>query len=81
MMRTTIDIPDEAHRRLKYLAREQGVSLGALIVELTDRALGIGCEDEPELVTSPVTGLLVFPSTGRIITPEQVKAMLEDDLP
>jgi predicted DNA-binding ribbon-helix-helix protein len=77
-MRTTIDIPDDDHARLTALARERGVTLGALLVELADRGLRTTAPLPGGLRLSPLTGLLTV-STGVPITHEEVKAFLEDD--
>ena len=77
-MRTTIDIPDQAHARLTALARERRVTLGALLVELADRGLRSTSSPPGDLRRDPRTGLLTVP-TGVPITHEEVRAFLEDD--
>jgi hypothetical protein len=78
-MRTTIDIPDAAHARLTALARERRLTLGALLVELSDRGLR-NTSPPGDLHRDPRTGLLTVP-TGVPITHEEVRAFLEDDDP
>ena len=38
-MRTTVDLPPRAHARAKQLAEQRGLSLSAMISELTVRGL------------------------------------------
>lgn len=75
-MRTTIEIPDLAHRRLKVLAQAKGVSLGTLLVELSDQALGLSTDAETAVISSPVTGFLKL-KIGRPVTTEELKALDE----
>jgi hypothetical protein len=75
-MRTTIDIPDLAHQRLKVLAQAKGVSLGKLLMELSDQALGLNTDAETAIITSPVTGFLKL-KVGRPVTVEELKALDE----
>ena len=75
-MRTTIDIPDLAHQRLKVLAQAKGVSLGKLLVELSDQALGLSADAETAVITSPVTGFLKL-KMGRRLSTEELKALDE----
>lgn len=77
-MRTTVDIPDQKHALFVALARERGVSLSKLLVELAESALAPDVERGRALLQrSDVTGLLTF-STGKPITHEQVRKLLED---
>lgn len=75
-MRTTIDIPDLAHQRLKVLANAKGVSLGKLLIELSDQALGLATDSENAVISSPVTGFLKL-KVGRPVTAEELKALDE----
>ncbi len=75
-MRTTIDIPDLAHQRLKVLAHAKGVSLGKLLIELSDQALGLATDSETAVISSPVTGFLKL-KVGRPVTAEELKALDE----
>lgn len=78
-MRTTINISDHDHSRLTALARERGLTLGALLVELADRGLeAAAASPGDDLRRDARTELLTF-STGAPITHEEVKAFLEDD--
>jgi hypothetical protein len=75
-MRTTIEIPDHAHLRLKYLAAQQGVSLGTLLLRLSDQALGVKSEPQTGLIKSKVTGFLKL-KVGRPVTADELKALDE----
>ncbi len=75
-MRTTIEIPDLAHRRLKQLAQARRVSLGTLLLELSDQALGVSTDVETGLIVNPVTGFLTL-KVGRPVTHAELKALDE----
>lgn len=75
-MRTTIDIPDRDHQRLKLLAQARGISLGKLLVELSDQALGLNRDVDTAIVQSPVTGFLKL-KLGRPVTVEEIQALDE----
>ncbi len=75
-MRTTIDIPDLAHQRLKVLAQAKGISLGKLLMELSDQALGLSTDPKTAVITSPITGFLKL-KLGRPVTTEELKALDE----
>jgi predicted DNA-binding ribbon-helix-helix protein len=75
-MRTTVDIPDTAHRRLKLLAQARGVNLGTLLVELSDQALGLHTEPELGSLRSPVTGFLKL-RAGRPVTAAELRELDE----
>ncbi len=75
-MRTTIDIPDQAHRRLKQLAQARGMNLGALLLALSDKALGLDTDAKTGLIQSPVTGFLKL-AIGRPVTTAELKALDE----
>jgi hypothetical protein len=78
LMRTTIDLPDADHLRLKSIAEMRGVSLGKLLVELANSALGIESEERPVLARNKQTGLLVMPAKGGLITGQKIRALMED---
>jgi hypothetical protein len=72
-MRTTVDLPPAVHRRAQEIARRRGLSLSAVIAELTVR--GLNQLDEPVVVgTDPRSGFPVI-SVGRKVTSEQVAAL------
>jgi len=75
-MRTTIDIPDQAHRRLKQLAQAKGMNLGTLLLTLSDQALGLNTDPTTGLIRSPVTGFLKL-SIGRPVTTAELKSLDE----
>jgi len=77
-MRTTIDLPPAKHRQLRAIAAKRAISLGQLVVELTDVALGINPANgvETSLERSPVTGFLTL-KLGRPISSEEVAALLD----
>jgi hypothetical protein len=68
-MRTTIEIPDLAHQRLKVLAQAKDVSLAKLLLELSDQALGLSTDAQTAVISSPVTGFLKL-KIGRPVTSE-----------
>lgn len=76
-MRTTLDIDDDVLRAAKELARREKKTAGAVISELTRRAL---------TATPPATrrpkatrGFRPFPRRGGIVTNEQIDKLREDD--
>lgn len=75
-MRTTVDLPPRTHERARALARERGISVSAMVAELTAR--GLAQFDEPlNVLRDELTGLPVI-SLGRRITSEQVADLLDD---
>ena len=75
-MRTTVDLPPALHHRISRAAAAHGVSLSAMISELT--ALGLehsGAEEE--IGTSPVTGLPQL-RAGRPVTAEEIDDFLAE---
>ena len=77
-MRTTIDLPDAKHQQLRAIAAKRAISLGQLVTELTDAALGNRPKNAPEhtLERSPVTGFLTL-KLGRPISSQEVAALLD----
>jgi hypothetical protein len=76
-VRTTVDLPPAVHRRAQEIAKRRGLSLSAVIAELTIR--GLSQLDEPVVVgTDPRSGFPVI-SVGRRVTSEQVAAALDEE--
>ncbi len=75
VMRTTIDLPDELHRRAQSIARDTSRTLSETVADLLRRALGVG--DAPTISHSKRTGLPLV-HLGTVITTDDVRA-LEDD--
>ncbi len=75
-MHTTIDLPIAKHQQLRAIATKRAISLGQLVAELTDVALGIKPVNSTEnsLQRSPVTGFLTI-ALGRPISSEEVAAL------
>ncbi len=75
-MRTTVDLPPALHRRARELAAAPGISVSAVLAELTAR--GLAQLDEPlSLGTDPASGFPVL-RLGRAVTAEQVAAALDE---
>lgn len=76
-MRTTVDLPPAVHRRAKELAARRGISLSALLAELTTLQLS-QADETPVIGTDPLTG---FPTVhvGRVITSDEVADLLDDE--
>jgi predicted transcriptional regulator len=74
-MRTTIDIPEDLHRRVMSIARDTSCTLSETVADLLRRGLGEG--QPATLARSDRTGLPMI-HIGRVITTEDVRA-LEDD--
>jgi hypothetical protein len=73
-MRTTIEIPDQAHARLKHLAARAGVSLGTLLLGFCDQALGVKSDPQTGLIKCKVTGFLKL-KVGRPVTAVGLKSL------
>lgn len=77
-MRTTLDIDDDVLRAAKELARRQRKTAGAVISELSRRALT--ASPTPEGRTPRATrGFRPFPKRGGIVTNEQIDKLREED--
>lgn len=76
-MRTTVDLPKRTHDRVRELAAARGVSLSAVIADLTQRGLN-ELDGRPRYRIDERTGLPVI-HTGRPITVEEVAALIDED--
>ena len=76
-MRTTLDIDDDVLRAAKELARREKKTAGAVISELTRRALTAA----PAASRAPkaVHGFRPFPKRGGIVTNAQIDKLREED--
>jgi hypothetical protein len=79
-MRTTMDIPEDLHRLLTSLANHNRSSLSRIATELIRRGLVMPVTEsrDPTPVVDSKTGLPVL-QTSRPITPENVKALDDDE--
>ena len=77
-MRTTLDIDADVLRAAKELARREKKTAGAVISELTRRALTA----PPRGARAPkaVHGFRPFPRRGGIVTNEQIDRLREEDV-
>lgn len=75
-MRTTIDLPEDLHKRAVAIARDTSQTLSETVAELVRRGLEHG--GSAEVSRSPRTGLPVL-RLGTVITSDDVRA-LEDDI-
>ena len=76
-MRTTLDIDEDVLRAAKELARREKKTAGAVISELTRRALTAS----PKVGREPKArhGFRPFPRRGSIVTNEQIDKLREED--
>jgi len=76
-MRTTLDIDDDVLRAAKELARREKKTAGAVISELTRKALTA----PPPSVREPraIHGFRPFPRRGGIVTNTQIDKLREED--
>lgn len=76
-MRTTLDIDDDVLRAAKELARREKKSAGAVISELTRKALTAtpSSMQEPKMAH----GFRPFPRRGGIVTNEQIDKLRDED--
>ena len=76
-MRTTVDLPPGVHRRVRELAVERGISVSAVIRELTTQALA-DLDVPTVLERSAISGLPVL-SIGHAVTSADVARALDDE--
>lgn len=76
-MRTTVDLPPAVHRRAQEIAKRRGVSLSAVVAELTIR--GLSQLDEPMVIGVDERSGFPVVSVGRRVTSEQVAAALDEE--
>lgn len=76
-MRTTLDIDDDVLKAAKELARREKKTAGAIISELTRRALTA----PPRAGREPkaLHGFRPFPKRGAIVTNEHIDRLREED--
>lgn len=76
-MRTTLDIDDDVLRAAKELARREKKTAGAVISELTRKALTAA----PQGVRQPKAahGFRPFPRRGGMVTNAQIDKLREED--
>lgn len=79
-MRTSVTLDEDVYELASLYANGRGITLGKAIGELVRKGQAAERGERPvsRLVREP-NGLLVIASTGRKITPEMVKAALEED--
>lgn len=77
MMRTTINLDDDVHELASVYAAARGVTLGAAIGELVRRSQPSARQSKMVIADN---GLAFFPPNGRVLTPEMVKAVQEDEI-
>ncbi len=75
-MRTTIDLPDDLHRRLRRAALDRHKSMSQLATELIDE--GLPDSDRSPRLEMGEHGLLVA-RVGRPVTSEDVAAMEDEE--
>lgn len=76
-MRTTVDLPPAALRRVRELAGQRGTSISSVIADLTVR--GLAQLDLPIVVSADERTGLPLISLGRPITSAEVAAILDDE--
>ncbi|MFT4051905.1 MAG: hypothetical protein QM677_06600 [Microbacterium sp.] len=76
-MRTTVDLPPAAHRRVRELAQSRHQSMSAVIADLTLHGLA-QLSVEIEYSRDARSGLPVI-SIGHPVTPDDVAAALDDE--
>jgi hypothetical protein len=77
-VRTTLDIDDDVLRAAKELARREKKTAGAVISELTRRAL-TASPPAPVRAVKVAHGFRPFPKRGGIVTNEQIDKLREQD--
>jgi len=80
VVRTTVNLDDEAYELAMLCAKGKGITLGAALSELVHKgqeARFLEPSPSPRLKRLP-NGMLVARARGRVITSEMVKAALEE---
>ena len=77
--RRNLNIDSDAYTVAVTYAGAKGISIGAAVSELLRRAEQAPPPPSP-LLTTNRRGLLVKAKAGRVVTPEMVKELSEDDL-
>ena len=72
-MRTTVTLSEKTHAYASYYAQACGITLGAALDALIERARETA--GSPAKIHFLANGLPIFPSTGGIITSEDVKQL------
>lgn len=78
-VRANINLDEDAYTFASTYAKEKGIALGAAISELLRKAEQAAETPSSSLITNR-RRLLVKAKAGRVITPEMVKELSEDDL-
>jgi hypothetical protein len=76
-MRTSINLDEDVYQLASLYAAGRGITLSAAINEVFLRMAAPAAP--PVLIETAPNGMPLFPSRGRIITPEMVKAAQEDE--
>lgn len=76
-MRTTVELPPAAHRRIREIAEQRGLSLSSVVAELTVRGLG-QLDDPIHVTTDPSSGFPMI-RLGRRITSNDVAVALDEE--
>ncbi|MEX1023336.1 MAG: antitoxin [Dehalococcoidia bacterium] len=75
-MRTTVDLPEDIHRKASAIARDTSRTLSETVADLLRQA--IERPANAEITRSKVTGLPVL-SIGRVVTSEDVRRLEEEE--
>lgn len=76
-MRTNITLDDDIHQFAQTYAKAKGMTLSAAISELVRRVRNMP-PPTPELHRSPISGLAIFPPSGRTLTSKTVREAESD---
>ncbi|MEJ2864940.1 antitoxin [Actinomycetospora flava] len=76
-MRTTVDLPPAVHRQVREIAERRGLSLSAVVAELTARGL-IQLGEPPVIGIDERSGFPVV-SIGRRVTADDVANALDEE--
>jgi hypothetical protein len=76
-MRTTLNIDDDVLQAAQELAKTEKKTTGKVISELFRKGLTAGFGEERQ--TEYRGGFKLLPRTGTIVTPEQVRKLLDDE--
>ncbi|HTQ99881.1 MAG TPA: CopG family transcriptional regulator [Candidatus Acidoferrum sp.] len=79
-MRTTLDIEEDVMKAIKELAKREGITAGSLVSTLLRKALTHPGPGPDNQLQEPAAfyGFRPFPSTGKIVTNEDVNKLRDE---
>ena len=79
-MRTTINLDDDVYELASTYATARDITLGSALGELVRTSRQKSSQAFRSTIPIAANGLPIFPSRGKRLTPEMVKAASEDEI-